>query len=141
MKTYTTTGGTMQTRREYLVGLGLAKEGRGKLSTAAHAAIAKAVAEGMQFSDLQDRPVVVKRESKPKDNETSSDDNRFAAAAMRYPLDQKFKGEDSHGKTFTVSARSACGNSRYSIAGCFTCQTHTALVNSMEFINVSPIGE
>ena len=41
----------MQTRREYLVGLGLAKPGRGRLSLAGKEALAKAKAEGMRFSD------------------------------------------------------------------------------------------
>lgn len=41
----------MQTRREYLVGLGLAKPGRGKFSTKGKEAIAKAEAEGMVFAE------------------------------------------------------------------------------------------
>jgi len=134
----------MKTRREYLVTKGLAKEGRGKLSRAAHEEIARAVASGMEFSDLQDRPVVVKRAPKerPADgNVEVTEENRYAAAAMRYPADQMFEGRDSSGKRYTVSARNGCGNSHYSIAGCFTCQTHTTLVNSMEFIEVKPIGE
>lgn len=41
----------MTTKREYAVSLGLAKEGRGKLSRDAHAAIDKAEAEGTVFTD------------------------------------------------------------------------------------------
>lgn len=41
----------MTTRREYAISLGLAKQGRGRLSHEAHAAIAKAESEGMTFSD------------------------------------------------------------------------------------------
>lgn len=41
----------LQTRREYLVGLGLAKGGRGKFSNDAKAALAKADAEGFEFLD------------------------------------------------------------------------------------------
>lgn len=109
----------MQTRREYLVGLGLAKEGRGKLSTAAHAAIAKAVAEGKQFSDLQDRPVVVKRAKpdRPKDaNESVTDENKYAGAFMRYELDQEFT-YDHEGKTYPITGRTACMNCGYSLVG------------------------
>lgn len=41
----------MQTRREYLASLGLAKIGRGKFSTAAKEQLVKARAEGIKFSD------------------------------------------------------------------------------------------
>lgn len=52
----------MQTQRQYLYGLGLAKapEGRGRFSAAAHEALTKARAEGMTFSDD------TKPEPKPK---------------------------------------------------------------------------
>lgn len=43
----------MQTRREYAVSLGLAKPGRGRMSSEAHSAINKALAEGMRFSDVR----------------------------------------------------------------------------------------
>jgi len=45
----------MMTKREYLVGLGLAKPGRGRLSAAAHTALEAAIADGMTFDD--DKPV------------------------------------------------------------------------------------
>lgn len=41
----------MATQREYLVGLGLAKPGRGKFSKEAHAALAEAVANGVTFDE------------------------------------------------------------------------------------------
>lgn len=41
----------MQTRKEYAVGLGLAKPGRGRLSKEAWEAIHAAEADGMQFAD------------------------------------------------------------------------------------------
>jgi hypothetical protein len=44
----------MATKREYLVGLGLAKPGRGRFSADAKAALAKAEAEGTVFSDGKD---------------------------------------------------------------------------------------
>jgi hypothetical protein len=134
----------MQTRREYLIGLGLAKEGRGKLSNAAHEAIKAALEAGTEFSDLQDRPVVVKREKKPREDSQPEGDNRFADARVRYESDKMFSGTDSKGKTHKVYARQGCYDSPYSIAGCFTCgETHRALVStggSMEWITVSPIG-
>ncbi len=41
----------MVTKREWLVTQGLAKPGRGKFSTAAHAALSRAASEGMTFDD------------------------------------------------------------------------------------------
>lgn len=41
------------TRRAYAVSLGLAKDARGRMSSAAYEAIAKAEADGMVFSDAQ----------------------------------------------------------------------------------------
>jgi hypothetical protein len=46
----------MVTQREYLVGKGLAKPGRGRFSREAKAALAAAVAEGMIFTDTQTAP-------------------------------------------------------------------------------------
>lgn len=46
----------MQTRREYLVSLGLASNGRGKFSTAAHEALKVALDGGMRFSDMEAEP-------------------------------------------------------------------------------------
>lgn len=42
----------MQTRKAYAVSLGLANEGRGRMSREALAAIDKAIASGMTFSDM-----------------------------------------------------------------------------------------
>jgi len=109
----------MQTRREYLVTKGLAKEGRGKLSRAAHEEIARAVASGMEFSDLQDRPVVVKRTPKerPADgNVEVTEENRYAGAFMRYPLDQVFK-YDHEGKSYEITGRTACMTCGFSLVG------------------------
>ena len=44
-------GTTLETRRDYLVRLGLAKPGRGKFSNAAKEALSKADAEGREFLD------------------------------------------------------------------------------------------
>ena len=48
----------MPTKREYLVGLGLAQEGRGRFSREANAALESAIKDGMTFSDPT--PVVAK---------------------------------------------------------------------------------
>lgn len=125
----------MQTRREYLVGLGLAKEGRGKLSNAAHEALDEAIKGGMQFSDLQEKPVVVKREKKDRETSQPEGDNRFADARIFVPIDTRYKGTDSQGKSHTINARAICYNSGYSIAGC-GCSNHRSLVGSLEIIPV-----
>ena len=128
----------MQTRREYLVELGLAKATRGKLSKDAHAAIDKAIAGGMQFSDMQDRPVVIKRVKKDVPQEEDAF-NKYADGLIVYRnFDTQFKGVDSKGKTHKVTARSICFNSSYSIAGC-ACGNHRALVNSLEVIPVAEV--
>lgn len=55
-----------QTPREYLVSLGLAKEGRGKFSAAAHAALAEAKAKGIVFAEP------VKAPAKPRTPRTTA---------------------------------------------------------------------
>lgn len=47
------------TKREYAISLGLAQPGRGRLSRAAHAAIAKAESEGMTFDVTESNPRMV----------------------------------------------------------------------------------
>lgn len=66
----------MTTQREYLASLGLAKMGRGRFSVEAKAALARAVSEGMSFSDLAPA-VKPATEKKPKVSvpEISKDDN------------------------------------------------------------------
>ena len=61
----------MQTRREYAISLGLAKDGRGRMSKEAHSAINKALAEGMRFSDVRqdsDSSIPVTSEQASKDS-------------------------------------------------------------------------
>lgn len=136
----------MKTKREYAISLGLAKEGRGRLSREAHAAIAKAESEGVKFAESG--PVVVRERANASDikvvktTQSESKDN-FSEPRLAYPIDQMFKGQDSHGKTHRVNARQGCMRGTYSLAGCFehTGQPHTVLLNSMEVIEVQPIGE
>lgn len=54
----------MVSRRDWLVSKGLAKPGRGRLSREAHAAIEKAIADGMTFDDV----AVVSTQSSNSDN-------------------------------------------------------------------------
>lgn len=61
------------TRREFLVSKGLAKEGRGKFSTAAKDALAAAIAAGTVFDDMVETPKPVKEKSdKPAPRPTTA---------------------------------------------------------------------
>jgi hypothetical protein len=54
--------------REYAISLGLAKPGKGKLSFAAHAAIQKAIADGMEFTDYKGQNVSANRDRNKHSN-------------------------------------------------------------------------
>lgn len=131
------------TKREYAVSLGLATMGRGRLSREAHAAIAKAEAEGMTFDDAvkvaptpkahTDKPVKVKAE--PVLNAQTIGDVK-----TRYPIDTIFVGKDSNGKTREVNARQACFHCGYSLTS-HACNEPRVLIGSpLEWIDVAPKG-
>lgn len=61
----------MTTAREYLITKGLAKPGRGRLSRDAHAVLAKAIAEGMTFTDSKPVPKRIKAEPKAESEQIS----------------------------------------------------------------------
>lgn len=132
----------MTTKREYAVSLGLATMGRGRLSREAHAAIAKAEAEGMTFDDAKPvvntpkaaKPVSV---SKPAPAPSAG---IIGEVVRLHDIDAKFTGEDSKGKKHTVNARQVCRNSGYSITSCPCGREHEVLVASMEFVKVTPKG-
>lgn len=101
----------MQTRREYLVSLGLAKDGRGKFSTAAKAELDIARSKGVKFSDEVVTVVAqptgeVKTEVKvkPKNEPTAwkSPDE------YRYPEANYVAHVMRDGKRESVSLREAC---------------------------------
>lgn len=134
----------MQTRRDYLVSLGLAKAGRGKFSRDALAALDKARAGGMTFSDEEAKAVAVKVKAAKKERKASEPEesqNNYADARLFVSsLDEEFVGEDSSGKRVVVTARAACYDGRYSIAGCPQ-RTHRVLVGGGEIVTVRPKGE
>jgi hypothetical protein len=131
-------------RKEYAVSLGLATAGKGRMSREALAAIDKARAEGMTFSDDDVAPRAPKAPRKavevtaraPKAN---AHEREFGLIdSTRYPMDQKFKGVDSLGKTHIVGGANACGCG-YSLVG-HICNTPTALIGyPLERINVVPV--
>lgn len=130
----------MQTKREYAASLGLAVAGaRGRLSREAHAAIEKAISEGMTFSDAV-KPIVAKTPKTEKsDKPVIRESAGLIGEVIRFhELDALFTGKDSHGKSHTVNARQVCQHSGFSITSCPCGQTHSVLVSSMEHIDVTP---
>lgn len=105
----------MQTRREYLVGQGLAKAGRGKFSTAAKAALDVARAKGVKFSD-DDTPAP--RTAAPVEVDTAPvsvdprNSNYLFQDEYRFP-ESEYKGIDPDGKE--VSLRECCNTCRVSL--------------------------
>lgn len=98
----------MQTRREYLVGLGLATPGRGRLSAAAHAAIDKAVSEGMTFSDMAKTSAPVKSADVAK-----TEQDYFGETAQR--LHDGGWYVEENGKRREISGREVCRTCGYSL--------------------------
>lgn len=108
----------MQTYREYAASLGLAIAGaRGRLSSAAKEAIAKAEAEGMIFKETQRKntakamaPDVSTQDSKPTQKTTQD---------FFGPTPEPFYPNAFHawvdGKKIAVSGRVACGNCKCSL--------------------------
>lgn len=120
----------MQTRREYLADLGLAKIGRGKFSTAAKAQLDKARSEGIKFSDEVVTEVVkptgektTEVKTKPKGADftpwVSPDDYRFPEAEYRAVAWVA-------GKRVVYGMREACNNCGASLTN-HICNTPSVL--------------
>lgn len=129
-------------RKEYAVSLGLATPGKGRMSREALAAIEDARKGGMTFDD--DAPVTTKKPREVSVKATKApvahdrdNDGPMADTSLRYPLDQKFKGVDSLGKTHIVGGANAC-DCGYSLVG-HICNNPTALIGfPLERIAVVP---
>lgn len=111
----------MQSKRDYLVGLGLAKAGRGKFSNAGKEALAKAEAEGMKFSDstktVPAKPRPEKRtENPPTGNPVRESDPRESAyifpSDFRFP-EAEYKAVGTDGKTYSM--RECCNTCKVSL--------------------------
>lgn len=100
--------------REWLVQQGLARGTRGKFSTAAHAALKKAIADGTTFSDYPkgDAPVKVK-DSKPTGDGTGIVD----LAPYRYE-ESDYRAVEVDTKV-ERSLRSACNRCSVSLVVCW----------------------
>lgn len=117
----------MQTRREYAASLGLAKMGRGKFSTAAKEAIAKAEAEGIKFSDV----AAPTRTAPPATKDTApvvkspTDTPYLSPSDFRFP-EVDYRAVDGNGKE--RSLREVCNTCRVSLVN-HMCDSPTILGN------------
>lgn len=135
----------MQSKREYLVSLGLAKEGRGKFSNAAKEALVKAEAEGMEFSDSSTGPTAIApRKTRPTKNSEQSEPVGQNSEERKFPpyltqddyrfpeADWKAIGVD--GKTYGM--RECCNTCKVSLVGHF-CDSPTILDNIV--VHIRPV--
>lgn len=109
----------MQSRRDYLVSLGLAKPGRGKFSNDAKSALSKAEAEGMKFSDTvtptgipPQRSTGQKSETAPKPTGNPGDTPYLSPSDFRFP-EADYKAVGTNGKTYGM--REVCSTCRVSL--------------------------
>jgi hypothetical protein len=106
--------------REYLVSKGLAKDGRGKVSNDAKAALTSALASGTVFEDYPKDatgPVAPKvdRPHKVKPRREAVDSGVVASIAYRFPEGEYVARETVSGKV--RSMREACHTCRVSLVG------------------------
>lgn len=118
----------MQSKRDYLVSLGLAKPGRGKFSNAAKKVLAKAEAEGMKFADMtppkKPRPEIStgKTETGNPVRETSPGESPYIFPSdFRFP-EAEYKAVGADGKTYSM--RECCNTCRVSLTN-HVCETPT----------------
>lgn len=127
----------MQTKRQYAISLGLATEGRGRLSREAHAAIDAAIAQGMKFAD----PVINKSAPSPVVKSVKSEEieaHEISEAPIRFSINTRFKGQDKDGKDFILSAKECCRTCGYSFTS-HTCDDAKGLAPSGVFVLVEPM--
>jgi hypothetical protein len=112
--------------KDWAVQQGYCKAGRGRMPREAHAAIQKAIAGGMSFSDYKGAPaakgaktVEIRKDQADAGTVSKGDPelNQYAEAFYRYPMDQKFSYIDPDGKSKIVGARVACMTCGYSLVG------------------------
>lgn len=108
----------MQTRREYLVGLGLAKEGRGKFSGAAKQALEEARGKGIKFSDE-----VVEEVTKPTGEKVTEVKTKQKTEIAPWVSPDEYRFPEGvyqayyveNGRRVSVGMREACQNCGLSI--------------------------
>lgn len=138
------TTNTLETRRDYLVRLGLAKPGRGKFSNDGKAALAKAESEGMKFLDNAPAGAAPKPtgntgpESKPTEKSTENPPKAYSPKESLYLTPDEYRYPESEyravaevgGKKVTYSMRECCNTCRVSLVnhGCESPTIHGNVV-------------
>lgn len=113
----------MQTKRDYLVSLGLAKPGRGKFSNAAKEVLAKAEAEGMKFADTGPTKNSGSTKSATEKAAGGQTDQKTDPSMTPYltPDEYRFPEKEYRGVTFRdgkrveVSLRECCNTCKVSL--------------------------
>lgn len=119
----------MQTRREALVAVGLAKPGRGKFSKDALAWLADQRTKGVKFSDDEGpAPKVEKKEEKPTApvQVDPRDSAYLSPSDFRFPEAEYRAVAWKDGKKVTYSLRECCNTCRVSLVNHF-CDAPTIL--------------
>lgn len=110
----------MQTKRDYLIGKGLAKPGRGKFSNAAKAELIKAEASGIKFA----QPVIPTKNSatgnltkksvtRKSASETSPEETPYILPGdYRFP-ESEYRAVGDNGKTYSM--RECCNTCKVSL--------------------------
>lgn len=105
----------MQTAREYLVGLGLAKAGvRGGFSREAHKALKNALDSGMTFKDWDKNGRIIPDKNKVRVVKIPGQTTRAAIATRtRKPLREHSRMliTEKNGTKIVLDSHSVCGNS------------------------------
>ena len=133
------------TEKDYAITLGLAKNGRGRMSLDAKKAVSDAKKSGMTFKGKGAPTATVSLSKTTKTSEGTTvteteekDVNPYADAFYRYPQDQEFVYE-FNGKKFKIGGRGACMNCGYSLIG-HTCNDAVVLTYHGAQ-KVSPVGK
>lgn len=115
----------LQTRKQYAHSLGLANLGRGRMSAAAHEAIAKAEANGMCFAETKPpkmtrtkpREVAVPKAAsdKPKREPVLSEEGLMIEAPRTYGDEAYWTYENAKGKTIKVNGIQVCTHCKHSL--------------------------
>jgi hypothetical protein len=118
-------------KREFLVKLGLAKEGRGKFSNAAKEALVKAESDGIVFVDKGALTTMVKSvDSTGRIVEEKREINQWAPHAVSVRTEPRYifygTGPKRDRTKLSVSVTEACFSCSYSLGWCY-CETPTFL--------------
>lgn len=110
--------------RDWLISQGLAKPTRGRLSREAKAALERAIADGMKFSDISSNSTGEIKKVVPNSEFT----DYTPPSQYRYPEHAYEAIARENGKTVRYGMREVCNNCRVSLVG-HRCDSPTILYN------------